>query len=279
MRADLHMHSVWSDGALTADELACRCREAGLSLFSVTDHDSLGGLSEKQNAARAQGLSYLSGWEISAYEHHCKIHVLGYGCGTGEIYLRFLEERRQGALARAEEMIARANACFGLCLTLADAEREHRRKETPLHTMCVVGAFAKRLSVSPGELYRSTFQAGCPAYSELGRPTPEQAIEVIHALGGIAVLAHPGRIRLCDRERRDLTERLVRLGLDGIECHYTTHTVSETEDFLAFAKSKNLFVTGGSDFHADDGIHHIGLPAFEPDPMLLRKLSEVGDRR
>lgn len=272
MRADLHMHSVWSDGKFSPETLICRAKQLGLGLVSVTDHDNLGGLSEKRAAARAQGLLYVSGWEVSAYEGNCKVHMLGYCCEPNGAYDDFLAERKKGALLRAADMIEKANACFGLGVSMEDAEREHPKKESPLHTMCVVNAFAKRLGADPGALYRTAFSAGCPAYSGLCRPTPEEAIEVIHASGGIASLAHPGRIRLDKEKRTELMERLAERGLDGVECYYTAHTPAETEEFLSFARARGLLVTGGSDFHTDDGIHFIGKPDFTPDRAALARL-------
>ena len=201
MRADLHIHTYYSDGKYPPEELARRAKAAGLSLISLTDHDSLAGLHEKRAAAEGEGLSFVSGWEVSAYEGEAKVHVLGYGCLPDAAYEDFLEARRRGALARAEEMIQKGNAYFSLHLTLADAERFHLKKEAPLHTMHVVSAFSQKLGVKRGALYLSAFSAGKPCCSDIGRPTPFDALRVIHAAGGIASLAHPGRIPLPEPEK------------------------------------------------------------------------------
>lgn len=273
MRADLHMHSVYSDGMLTPNELAERAEASGVRLYSITDHDNLGGAAEKAEAAKARGLFYVQGWEVSSYEKGgCKVHVLGYRCAENAAYFRFLEERRQGALLRSADMIEKANALLSVGLTLGDAEEWHFRKETPLHTMHVVRAYAKKLGKDAGELYRTLFSRGCPAYSDLCRPTPEEVVPVIHETGGVAVLAHPGRIELDFKARERLMEKLIWAGLDGIECYYTTHTAGETEYFAAFARAHGLYATGGSDFHLEDGVHVIGQPVFEPDPELLSAL-------
>lgn len=266
MRADLHLHTVYSDGIYTPDELALRAKNAGLELVSFTDHDSMEGAAEKRCAAARHGLCYVQGWEVSSYAD-CKVHVLGYRCGAGTAYKRFLKERTEGALVRAEDMIRKANASLGLSLTLADAEREHLKKDAPLHTMHVVTAFAKKLNADRGALYRDLFEKGKPAYSGLCRPAPEDAIEVIHACGGLAVLAHPGRIDLPFAEREELFDRLVARGLDGIEAVYSSHTEEETEYFKAYAERKNLLQTGGSDFHADD--KSVGIPVFYASERLV----------
>ena len=271
MRADLHIHSVYSDGFYTPELLAEKARAAGLSLISITDHDNLGDAEEKKFAAEKYGLHYVQGWEVSAYEG-CKVHVLGYGCIGKAVYFDFLEMRRQGAIIRSRDMIEKANAYFRLNLTLADAEAWHFRKETPLHTMHVVRAYAEALGKDAGELYRTCFARGCPAYSDLCRPSPEEVIPIIHEMGGIAVLAHPGRIELNPEAREKLMERLVRRGLDGIECHYTTHTDVETDYFVEFARARGLYETGGSDFHLEDGVHCLGRPRFYAAPALLNAI-------
>lgn len=270
LKADLHLHSVWSDGAFSPAELARRCKEAGLALFSVTDHDNMGGAEEGARAAKRYGLLFVRGWEVSSYKGGSKVHVLGYGCKQGEAYRAFSDKRKEGGLLRAEDMLAKANAHFGLALTMEDVERFHLKKGSPVHTMHVVSAFAESLGAERGALYRAAFARGGPAFSSLCRPTPSEAVEVIHETGGVAVLAHPGRI--AEEERGEILAELAANGLDGLECLYTTHTAAQTEAFLAFAKERGLLVTGGSDFHCPDGRHTVGKPDYYADERLLERL-------
>ncbi|MDE6273803.1 MAG: hypothetical protein K2L87_01990, partial [Clostridiales bacterium] len=193
----------------------------------------------------------------------------GYACKDGELYEQFLRERREGAILRADDMRRKANAHFGFHITMDDIEREHFKKDAPLHTMHVVRAFARRLSKKAGATYLEYFDKGKIAYSDLCRPLPENAIKIVHALGGVAVLAHPGRIRLSFEEREALMCRLIGCGLDGIECDYTTHTLEETEYFKEFARAHGLLQTGGSDFHAEGQANVLGSPAFDADERLL----------
>ena len=269
MRADLHIHTYYSDGAYSPAQIAAMAREAGLSLISMTDHDSLAGLEEKTRAAADCGLSYVPGWEVSAYRGDLKVHILGYGCRICAPYEQFLRARREGALARAEDIIARANEYFGLDVTLADAERFHQKKDAPLHTMHIVAAFAERLGRDKGELYAAAFEPGKPCHSLIGRPSPQDAIDVIHASGGIAVLAHPGRIKLSAERRFSLMDELVGRGLDGIECSHSDHTEEQTAQFAAYARLRGLLQTGGSDFHAEGRNRVIGQPPFSPSEELL----------
>ena len=272
MRADLHIHTYYSDGKYSPRDIAARAAQAGVELISMTDHDSLEGLEEKRAAARAEGLKYVAGWEVSSYAGDAKVHVLGYGCSPCAAYTDFLAARREGALVRARDMIAKGNAYFHLGVTLSDAERFHLKKEAPLHTMHVVTAFAERLGIEKGELYLSAFASGKPCYSSLCRPAPQDAVDIIHASGGIASLAHPGRIPLAQGERLALMDALVSGGLDGIECYHSDHTPVEAEAFAAYARARGLLITGGSDFHAEGRNRTVGLPPFEPSEALLARL-------
>lgn len=269
MRADLHIHTYYSDGAYTPEQIAAMARDAGLGLISMTDHDSLAGLEEKTRAAADFGLSYVPGWEVSAYQGDLKVHILGYGCRICTPYEQFLRARIAGAVERAKDIIIKANEHFGLDVTLAEAERFHQKKDAPLHTMHIVAVFAARLGCNKGDLYAAAFEPGKPCHSLIGRPAPQDAIDVIHASGGIAVLAHPGRIRRSDEERFSLMDVLAGAGLDGIECVHSDHTEEQTAQFAAFACSRGLLQTGGSDFHAEGRSRAIGRPYFDPSEALL----------
>ncbi len=272
MRADLHIHTYYSDGKHTPAEIARMAKESGVDLISMTDHDSMDGMEEKEGAARACGLLFVRGWEVSAYAG-CKVHVLGYQCRKNAIYDAFLRERKEGALLRAEDILKKANAFLGIHVTIGDAIAEMAVKDSPIHTMHIVRAVAKAAGEAPSALYTSLFDVGKPAYSEIGRPSPYDALEVIHGTGGIAVLAHPARIGMGEEEKLRLMDSLTDRGLDGIETIHSQHTPEETEYFGRYARERGLLTTGGSDFHAEGSPRKIGLPPFEPGERLLSALA------
>ena len=107
------------------------------------------------------------------------------------------------------------------------------------------------------------------------RPAPQDAIRVIHASGGIASLAHPGRIPLDGDARFALMNELADGGLDGIECYHSDHTFTEAERFASFACERGLLITGGSDFHAEGRNRVIGQPPFRPSEALLEVFSRL----
>ena len=271
MFADLHLHSVYSDGLNSPDEICRLAKARGVGLISITDHDTMAGLEVKKEAAKRYGIAYLPGWEISAYDHEEKIHVLGYGCEIGEAYHAFNQKRKEASFARAEDCVKKFNL-IGVPLTLQNVLDMRSAPDLPVHTMHIARAAAVYLGLTAGDVYREYLARGKAANSNIGRPTPQEAIDCIHASGGFASIAHPGRIEMLSDEKERLIISLANYGVDGIESVYTTHTEKETEYFNALAQKLSLLTTGGSDTHFEDETHTIGLPAFVPSEKLLQKL-------
>ncbi len=295
VRADLHTHSYYSDGAYAPAELLSRAAAAGVGLFALTDHDNMAGCNEGAAAAEALGLKFVRGIEVSSYLGAAKVHVLGYGCTENDAYVRFLKERQEGARMRAEDVLAKANEALSLDVSMEEVDSFRVSKDAPVHTMHIVRAFAARLHADLDELYRKVFAPGGRAFSDMGRPLPVDAVHIIHEMGGIAVLAHPAQILILPEDvskrfsslsaeekeeakrtyvgaRESFMEMLTEEGLDGIECYHSTHTEKETERFLRFAREKDLLVTGGSDFHVDGSGRKIGCPPFYAEEGLLAAL-------
>lgn len=271
MRADLHIHSVYSDGQHTPAELAEICRQNGVRLASLTDHDNFAGDKEKRAAFAAAGVHYLTGVEISAYEGKTKVHITGYGYSADTpLCAAMQKERERLAYERLDDVLERLKRYKNIHLAKEEVLAE-RQEDVPPHTMHVVLALVKKgFYPTVRDAFRDCFQPDSPTYSYVGRPTPFEAVEMLHALGGVACLAHPGRIFLPFEEREMLIDRLKERGLDGIECNYPTHTVEETAYYRAICNRLGLLETGGSDFHRDGGGRTIGEPFFEPDEAFLR---------
>ncbi len=274
MLADLHLHSVYSDGLNSPDEICRLAKARGVGLISITDHDTMAGLDVKKAAAKRHGVAYLSGWEISAYDHEEKIHILGYGCVVGEAYERFNARRKEASFARAEDSVKKFNA-IGVPLTLQNVLDMRSAPDLPVHTMHIARAAAVYLGLTAGEVYREYLARGKAANSGIGRPTPREAIDCIHAAGGFASIAHPGRIEMPEDEKKALIISLADYGVDGIESVYSTHTNEETAYYTRLANELSLLVTGGSDTHYEDEMHKVGTPTFTPSEKLLEKLHSI----
>ncbi|MBE5739808.1 MAG: PHP domain-containing protein [Clostridiales bacterium] len=274
MRADLHVHSIYSDGFCAPDELCRLAKIRGVELLSITDHDTMNGEETKRAAAKKHGVNYLSGWEISAYQEGEQVHILGYGCAQNAAYLTFMEKRMEMAWLRAKERVEKLHL-LGVPVTMEQVLTFRKDPTAPIHTMHVARAAAAILGLHDSEVYKEYLARGKAAYSDIGRPTPFEAIDCIHASGGIAVMAHPGRIWISAEEKETLIKSLAEYGLDGIEAFYTTHTEKETAWFKDLAERYHLLITGGSDTHIEDKTHTIGSPAFYADEKLLQKLHSL----
>lgn len=272
MRADLHVHSIYSDGTLPPRQLAALAKKNGVELLSITDHDNFMGDEEKRRAISGMGIAYLTGVEISAYENKKKIHITGYGFDlknplAGEYQRQFYEH----SVVRLEDVIEKLAFYKDIRLTKEDVFAAQKVAGIPVHTMHVVLAVLKKgYYRSVSEVFADCFMPGLPTYSYVKRSTPAEAIDIIHSLGGIACIAHPGRIDLDKAEKEDLIFRLKEMGIDGIECDYTTHTLEQTEYFKGLAAKVGLLCSGGSDFHTESGRRMVGQPRFVPSEEFLR---------
>jgi len=130
MRADLHTHSVYSDGYYAPEELCRRAKANGVELLSITDHDTMNGDKEKRAAAERYGLLYVSGWEISAYAGESKIHVTGYNCKRGAAYRKFEKDRMELGFERAQDSIDKLKAA-GIFISLGDAKARRADPSAP----------------------------------------------------------------------------------------------------------------------------------------------------
>lgn len=271
IRADLHMHTAYSDGSLTPEYIVNKAKSDGIKLIAVTDHDCMEGCADFIALARKNDLIAVNGTEISAYFERVKFHTLGY-CIDEKKFKPFLDGLYESSLARAEDIISKLNK-IGVEITFGDVNAQRFSLKTPVHVMHLANAIvAKGYAEKPVKAFNKYLAYGKPAFSCIHRPTPERTVEAITAAGGFAVVAHPGRITM---ERDALFSKIKALkdcGLGGIEVYYSTHTPDETEYYNKLAKSLGLIATGGSDTHHAEGSREIGKPDFYASPELLEKL-------
>ncbi|MDE6868276.1 MAG: PHP domain-containing protein [Clostridia bacterium] len=272
MRADLHVHSYFSDGLLSPEDIAKSAAANGVELIALTDHDNMLGCGETAKCCAARGIGFVEGIEISAYDGLTKIHTLGYGLDkNSNEYKAFSKELSDGSMQRAEDIISKLNKC-GVRLSMEEVKKEQAVKNIPLHVMHIAYAASKKGYGSPFDFYNKYLNRGKPAFSNIARPTPERAVEVIKACGGFSSLAHPGRIDMPADELLKLIQRMKACGLDGIEAVYSAHTAIETAYYKETANALHLLVTGGSDTHYPSGNRKIGTPVFYAEGTLAEKL-------
>ena len=259
---DLQAHSVHSDGALPAAEVVERAVAAGVNLFALTDHDTVDGVPEAAAKARELGLRISPAAELSAvHGGHEDLHVLGYELDVGDRDLIAILEDYRGDRARRIEAMAGRLRELGFALDEAPlvARREAGKPIGRPHLADAVLAHpanAQRLADEgihgKDELFPPYLVPGAKAYVARSRPTVAEAIEVIHAAGGVAVWAHPFWDVDAPEEAIATLETFVAAGLDGVECFYVTHSEEQTRLLHDVATRRGLLTTGSTDFHGPE---------------------------
>jgi predicted metal-dependent phosphoesterase TrpH len=245
---DLHVHSVYSDGSYTPAELLGMAEERGLTALALTDHDTVGGVEELLLLAEKSVVEVVSGIELSAECRRGTMHILGYFIDhTCDILLEKIKKVRTGRTARNVEILKRLNK-LGYVLMWSDVEES---------AGCdVVGrphfadAMMKRGYVkSRKAAFDMLLGKGRPAYVERYRYTAVECIDLIHAAGGIPVLAHPATIQMPDDQLKGLIKGLRERGLGGLEVYYAEHKPENIRKFRRWADELGLLCTGGTDYH------------------------------
>ncbi|MFH1620317.1 MAG: PHP domain-containing protein [bacterium] len=249
MMVDLHLHTYFSDGSYSPEELIRRACAKGLSSIAVTDHDTTDGVERAVIAGARYGIEVVPGVELSAEGLMTKddeIHILGYYINWRTDYFqKKLSLFRRARLRRAHQI------CDRLCGIGIPIDRnfifeiEGKGSVGRMHiAKALVGG-----GYVPGiqEAFDKYLVPGRPAFVRRMRLLPGEAIDLITKIGGIPVLAHPKY----GASVKKIVKHLVRKGLKGIEAGYVKHTPAETEKYMEWAKEFNLIVTGGSDCHGE----------------------------
>ena len=272
-RADLHIHTYYSDGGQSPADVVDGARRAGVNLVSVTDHDNSNGRHEVRELCKKAGIVAVDGEEISAYDGDVKVHVLAYGMDySNPAYVKFNKTLCDGAEERTFDILKKLSAAK-VNISYGEVLRERRCKNSPLHaTHIAIAGARKGYASSPVSFYMRYLNYGEVGFSCICRPAPEETVELISACGGVSSLAHPGRISLEREGVIKLVKRLKEAGLKSIEAVYSGHTVEETQYYKDLAEEYGLLVTGGSDTHYPEGNRRVGTPEFYPDDALLSAL-------
>jgi predicted metal-dependent phosphoesterase TrpH len=259
---DLQAHSESSDGSLGAVEVVARAADAGVELFSLTDHDSVAGVADAFEAGRRAGVRVVPGTEISSISgEHEDLHLLGYGIDPADALLgERLAEARGDRARRAGRMAERLR---GTGFELDDALLERRRAAggslgRPHLARAVLDhpANAERLAdeglEDVSDFIPAYLVAGAPGYAPRTRPTLPEAIAWVHEAGGVAVWAHPFFTMETPGEVLAALDRFQTAGLDGVEAFYVTHTREQTVALADECDRRGMLATGSSDFHGPE---------------------------
>lgn len=266
MRIDLHLHSHVSDGHMAPADVARGALAAGLSLVALTDHDTAAGVGEALEAAAGTPLRILPGLEISTRYGEHEFHVLGYGIDPqADVILAHQDASLVRRVRRMEKMVARLQE-MGVAITFDEvsaAAGPARSLGRPHLARALLAGGHTRYY---GEAFERFISDRGPAFVAESFPSPAEAIEVIHAAGGIAVWAHPPLALFTD-----LVSEFIRWGVDGIECYRPTLAPEEVLVLERATREFGLIPTGGSDWH---GPHRASLGDFFVGPHHVREFLE-----
>jgi predicted metal-dependent phosphoesterase TrpH len=243
MPADLHLHTVFSDGTFTPEEVVERATRCGLGAIAVTDHDTVEGCARMAAACAGAGVEFVPGTELTSEFDGHELHLLGYFIDPGHPrLLREMETFQQVRRQRILDMTARLNA-LGVPLAAEEvfALANCRSPGRPHVARALVRA---KVCADLDEAFERFLKRGKSAWAPKFRMAAPDAIALIHEAGGLAVMAHPGLNR-CD----EVIPALVEAGLDGLECFHTRHHPGLSAHYLSLAAKFRLLVTGGSDCH------------------------------
>lgn len=247
---DLHCHSTASDGTLAPSEVVALAQRNGLSALALTDHDTVAGVSEAGEAARAAGIDFLPGIEISCdVPKPATMHLLGYGVDPNSPILLDLTRRLvEGRNDRNPKIIRRLNE-LGLKITIDELEAEAKGGVIGRPHIAAI-LLRKGYVSSMKNAFDKYLAPGGSAFFDKERVSPKQAIDMVRQSGGLPVLAHPSQLRTENDAQLERTIKdLADLGLAGLEVIHSDNNDSMVEKYSKLAEKYGLLKTGGSDFH------------------------------
>jgi len=252
LNADLHCHSVVSDGTLTPEALALRAQENGVQIWALTDHDEVGGQSRARTAAQDLGMRYISGVEISVSWANQTLHIVGLGIDENNPQLiQGLYDTRNGRTNRAKAISAELEK-IGIQNAHAGALRFVGNPELISRTHFARHLVESGVCASTEEVFQNYLVAGKPGFVDHVWANLADAIQWITGAGGIAIIAHPGRYRYSDLQKEELYAQFKDLGGKGIEVVTGSHTPEEYAIFAKVAQRYGFLASRGSDFHSPD---------------------------
>ncbi|MCW5654431.1 3',5'-nucleoside bisphosphate phosphatase [Hydrogenophaga sp.] len=253
--ADLHCHSVISDGTLAPEVLAQRAKANGVELWALTDHDELGGQDRAIEAARQIGLPYLTGTEISVTFAGVTVHIVGLGMDhQNTALLDGLRATRGGREARAREMsddLARVGIKGVYEGALKYVGNPELISRSHFARYLVEAGVCKDVS----EVFRKYITEGKPGYVPHRWANLRDAVGWITGAGGVAVIAHPGRYKFTPSEEYALFSEFKAHGGQGVEVMTGAHGQADYAKYAGFCQEFGLAASRGSDFHSPEESH------------------------
>ena len=247
MPSDLHMHTTFSDGRLSPENIITAAKKAGLSYIAITDHDTVDGILHlyEEGLYPAKGINIIPGIEFSAHDIGHEIHILGYNIDIFSSALQEkLDEVVEARWTRFSQMVEKLHD-LGYPVTEAEVLKLAGESTSISRSHIARALVAKGYFPTVGDVFHALLYKNGPAYVSHYHLTVEEIIALIKAIGGISVLAHP--LLVGDD---GLVEKVIHAGIDGLEVFYPQHDKEVTMKYQQMAQKYNLLLSGGSDYHA-----------------------------
>ncbi|MEI6119590.1 MAG: PHP domain-containing protein [Actinomycetes bacterium] len=262
---DLHTHTNISDGTDTPAQLINKALASGIQVLALTDHDSIAGWGEAAQHLRP-GLDLALGAEISCQtEDGISVHMLGLLFDSEHLELQeVLAQTRENRHGRMGKIIARMNEA-GIDISMEEVLFQLSEGATLGRPHLADAMVAKGLAKSRDEIFEKWLHNNSPYYVAHYSPTPERAIKLIKAAGGVAVIAHPMASLRGRTVSVESFTSYVEAGLDGIEVFHRDHSADQKILLTQIVKDLGIIRTGSSDYHGNGKLNELGENTTEPD--------------
>lgn len=250
---DLHTHSTASDGVLPPERVVEAAKRCNLAAIALTDHDSIAGLEAARAAGESAGIRVVTGCELSAFDDDHEVHLLALHLTHLERLEQRLADLRDKRHDRARQIVDKLNS-LGVEVTLDEVLRQ--ANGGAVGRPHVARALLARGAVHDfKDAFARYLGSGGAAFVPKAKLSVEEAIQIAHEAGGLAIWAHPA-----EGGRRERLEPLVNAGLDGVEVRHPSHTPEDVKRLEALAEFFGLVISGGSDWHgSSEGPRKLGI--------------------
>ncbi len=242
LKVDLHSHTNYSDGYYSPEELVHKAKDAGISILSITDHDSVNAIEKATKVGEKLGVQIIPGVEISSDLRGAEVHILGYFIDTEnkelEHYLTFFREER---VRRAARIVEKLNN-LGFEITLDDV-LEKAKNSAVGRPHIAQAMLEKKIVNTYFEAFNKYIKNGGPAYERKVHLSPQSAFKIISDAGGLSFIAHPAHMP------ESMIKELIDAGADGIEVIHPSHSRELVRFYRGIVNEYFLLESGGSDFH------------------------------
>ena len=273
MPADLHIHTIFSDGTATPEEVVKLAKDAGLKTIAITDHDVVDGIDRAVAAGKSIGVEVIPGVEFTTEVPRAEIHILGYFVDYKDKsfreILKKIQEDRSTRIYKIVEKLKKVGVTVS-AEEILDLASEGSVGRPHVARILVKHGFVKNFR----EAFEKYLSYGAPAYVPHYKLSPAEAVGLVLKVGGIPVYAHPA-VSNCD----EIIPDLLAAGLMGIEVYYTGHSKMDEKHYLGLAKKYNLLITGGSDFHGLGTAREVELGEITISDKLVKKLKDAKGKK